>query len=64
MTDVLSHSSTHFNKSNKSFMLHPPMTDITECCMTFAQSRLSKEGVGWGGGKQIDELQCYGWINS
>ena len=42
MTDAPAHSGTHFNKHESFMPPLPLMIDITECCMTFAQSRPSK----------------------
>lgn len=56
MSDELAQSSTHFNK--RVFHAPPPliMTDIRECCMTFAQSRHRKEEDGMGSKKDEDTL--------
>lgn len=57
MSDELAQSSTHFNK--RVFHAPPPliMTDIRECCMTFAQSRHRKEEEdGMGSKKDEDTL--------
>lgn len=57
MSDELAQSSTHFNK--RVFHSPPPliMTDIRECCMTFAQSRHRKEEEdGMGSKKDEDTL--------
>lgn len=56
MSDELAQSSTHFNK--RVFHAPPPpliMTDIRECCMTFAQSRHRKEEEEDGMGSKKDE---------
>lgn len=54
VTDEPERSSTQFNK-HKSFM-SALMTDITECCMTFAQSRHRKGREG-----EKDEGLERGW---
>lgn len=50
------HSQAH-TLISKSFMRPPPliMTDIRECCMTFAQSRHRKEEEEDGMGSKKDE---------